>query len=400
MITDGDQRSTLAVTRSLGRRNLRVIVGEERRRSLAGCSRYCWKEFTYPSPLFAPRAFQEALLAYTKAYPALLLVPTTDITCSLVAEIREQFPPQVTVALSGGGSYERASKKDQLMRIATDCDVPIPETVFVDDLEHLPDIANSLTYPVVIKPCQSKKLTPQGWVVGGIEYAHSAEELQAKYKHIHEQTPFPLIQERIHGPGCGLFALFAEGRSLALFAHRRLREKPPSGGVSVLRESIPVDQQMRDFSERILSALDWNGVAMVEFKVDQRDGVPKLMEINGRFWGSLQLAVDAGVDFPYLLYQQMVGGEIDPIMTYETGVRTRWLLGDLDHMLITLLHRRRSLSLPADHPGRLRTLWNFCRTAGRRTKLEIWQRDDLRPAIQELQDYCRSGLRGLWAKMR
>ncbi len=105
------------------------------------------------------------------------------------------------------------------------------------------------------------------------------------------------------GPGVGVFLLLWEGKLRAAFAHRRLREKPPSGGVSVYRESIALDPVLLERSRRLLESFGWQGVAMVEYKIDERTGTPILMEINGRFWGSLQLAVDAGVDFPRLLIE-------------------------------------------------------------------------------------------------
>jgi len=377
-----------------------VIVGEERLRSLSGSSKYCREEFKYPSPLREPTKFRTALLDFTRECRKLLLIPMTDITCSLVAGIRGEFGPNIVLALPPGDSYEKASQKDDLMRLASTCGVPIPRTEFIDDLGQLEQVAAGLTYPVVIKPTRSRMLKSSGWVTGGVTYAHSAKELLDKYALTHRRIPFPLIQERIVGPGCGVFALFANGESKALFAHRRIREKPPSGGVSVLRESIPVEGHLREYSERILRALKWNGVAMVEYKMDRRDGLPKLMEINGRFWGSLQLAIDSGVDFPHLLYLYMLNNDLAPMSEYRIGVRTRWLLGDLDHLLILWLHRRRLLSLPEGQPRRLRALWNFCTTCGPETRLEIWNKDDWGPAFREVRDYCVAGLRGLWTKIR
>src|SRR5258705_11049078 len=100
-----------------------------------------------------------------------------------------------------------------------------------------------------------------------------------------------------------MFALFDRGRLVAEFAPRRLREKPPAGGASVLSESRPVDPGLRDFAVRMLGPLGWHGVAMMEYKQDRRNGECVLIEVNGRFWGSLELAVDAGVDFPFLAFQ-------------------------------------------------------------------------------------------------
>ena len=131
-----------------------------------------------------------------------------------------------------------------------------------------------------------------------------------------------MLQERIVGPGVGVFACYRDGRPVALFSHRRLRERPPWGGVSVLsRERAAASRARASTPRRLLDELGWHGVAMVEFKQDVRDGIPKLMEINGRFWGSLQLAIDAGVDFPALLVRGVEPTRVEPQAPYRSGSR-------------------------------------------------------------------------------
>ena len=120
---------------------------------------------------------------------------------------------------------------------------------------------------------------------------------------------FPVLLQRwVDGVGEGFFALRWGGRPVAMFAHRRLREKPPSGGVSVYRESIPLDESLVGPGLRLLEQLDWNGVAMVECKREQATGRQVIMEVNGRFWGSLQLAIDAGVELPPHQVRGAAGG--------------------------------------------------------------------------------------------
>jgi predicted ATP-grasp superfamily ATP-dependent carboligase len=183
-----------------------------------------------------------------------------------------------------------------------------------------------------------------------------------------------------------------QGEPIVQFAHRRLREKPPSGGVSVFRESIALPQVMTDYAIRLLQHVHWHGVAMVEFKVDQQTGEPMLMEINGRFWGSLQLAIDAGVDFPYLLYKLFTGQEIPPNATdYQIGVTSRWLLGDLDHLYSRLFKSdTSSSSLPPNLSSKLKTLQNFCRFYQRNMYYEVLRPHDLSPFIYELKQYFRN----------
>ena len=181
-----------------------------------------------------------------------------------------------------------------------------------------------------------------------------------------------LLQERIVGPGIGVFACYRQGRPVALFSHRRLREQPPWGGVSVLCESAPLDPVARDFAIRLLDEIGWQGVAMVEFKQDLRDGLPKLMEINGRFWGSLQLAIDAGVDFPALLLKASAASG-DGSASYRLGVRSRWLWGDIDSLLLVLVGKAKAMGVD---PSRLDALKAFVTFWGRDLHYENPRWDD------------------------
>jgi predicted ATP-grasp superfamily ATP-dependent carboligase len=222
-----------------------------------------------------------------------------------------------------------------------------------------------------------------GWISTGVRYAVDASDLERILRSLPRETYPVLLQERIPGPGVGLFACFDDGHPTALFAHRRLREKPPSGGVSVLCESSQLDPAAVEYSQLLLSELGWRGVAMVEFKRDDRDGQLRLMEINGRFWGSLELAIAAGVDFPSLALDVATGVRRSPQSAYRIGLRTRWLAGDLDALLMILKRDREQLQLPASHPGRLRVLWDWLHLWGRDLHYEIESFDDPAPARLE-----------------
>jgi hypothetical protein len=112
------------------------------------------------------------------------------------------------------------------------------------------------------------------------------------------------------------------------------------------------------------------------------------MEINGRYWGSLQLAIDAGVDFPRLHLDVAEGhGPASP-PEYRAGIRSRWELGDLDHLLTRLIRRDRDLFLPPGSPGRLRTLWDVLRPRGG-DRREVLRLDDPRPFARELLGWLR-----------
>lgn len=121
---------------------------------------------------------------------------------------------------------------------------------------------------------------------------------------------------------------------------------------------------------------------MVEFRGTE-DGIPQLMEINPRFWGSLQLAIDAGVDFPGLLYELALGRLPAVPQGYQTGIRSRWLLGDLDRLYLVLRDRNTSGS----HASRLREILQFMKFFDGNTRYEVNRIDDFRPFVFELSRY-------------
>ena len=145
---------------------------------------------------------------------------------------------------------------------------------------------------------------------------------------------------------------------------------------------------MVDYAVRLLEGVKWNGVAMVEFKIERNSGIPMLMEINGRFWGSLQLAVDAGLNFPYLLYQAMQGKPVAvPNNSYRIGTKSRWLLGDFDHLLLRLTKSNVQLQLNADAPSRGRCLAEFCKLFQHDLHYEVESLSDPGPALAEYRDW-------------
>jgi predicted ATP-grasp superfamily ATP-dependent carboligase len=342
-ITDGHWRKALAAARALGRRRIPVTVGESTWLATASFSRHCARRVVYPSAALTPNRFVEFLEHDLRAHPQRMLLPMEDATIGLAARHRDCLNRLTYLPVVAAPVLERAQRKDQILALARELGIPTPHTFVVHGWEQLENLKSELPYPVVIKP-----RTGAGAV--GVAYAHNAEQLVALYRRIHRRFAWPLVQERIPKEGAGIGASFLideAGRVQASFVHRRLREYPLSGGASTLRESFRHDE-IRDMAAQLLKALDWFGVAMVEFKIDPRDGRPKLMEINPRFWGSLALAIHAGVDFPCLLYRLARGERFAPVTRYRLGVQCRWLLpGDLLHFI--------------HHPARHRLMPEFFR---------------------------------------
>lgn len=388
-VTDGDQRATLAVVRSLGRAGVRVVVGHSRRHSLAGASKYCSRTVCYPSPWQHPLEFQAFLLEELRNEDYQVLLPMTDVTAVLAVGLRKRLPARICLPLGDEVALQRAQDKAEVLRIAQELGISVPQCFQPAADEPLEHFARRLPYPVVIKPRFSRELRGNRWVAGPVSFAHTPEELQTRYAEVAARAASPLVQEKIEGQGRGVFLLVWGNELKAAFCHRRLREKPPWGGVSVLRESLPFDHTLVAKSFALLRALGWDGPAMVEYKQDGRDGTLKLMEVNARFWGSLQLAVDAGLDFPYLLYRLAAGENVAPQLSYTPHVRSRWLLGDLDYLMTVVRHQERVRRLAPAEASRLRACVNFLKFYQPRTKNEIWHWDDLAPAWFELKTYVR-----------
>ena len=382
LVLDAGQRSALAVTRSLGKKGVPVFTAEESTGALAASSRHSKQFFTYSSPRYHPDRFVEALARLVKKQHIDILLPMTELTTTLLLTHKEAFPGTV-IPFPEISRVDALANKCVLMRTAETLGIPIPRTWYVDDPATIPDFKNAPSLPAVLKPGRSWLRLQDRWQRFAVRFPTDQSALNS----IIESDPAFLlhpfmIQEYVVGHGQGVFALYNHGKPLAFFAHRRLREKPPGGGVSVLSESIAADPGLVSHARKLLDKVGWHGVAMVEFKVTD-DGTPYLMEVNTRFWGSLQLAIDAGVDFPYLLYQLACGENPEPVGSYKTGIRLRWLLGDLDSLYLTLRDQHTTSR------EKLTAVIRFVTPSLFRTRHEVDRWSDPGPCLYEFREYLR-----------
>lgn len=390
LVTDGDDRSALAVVRSLGRAGHDVTVGARRAASLAGASRFAARCVTLPDPLSAPQAFADSAGGAVREHGIEVVLPVTDASVLAVLSRAEKMAPAL-VPLPPLESFRRISDKGAVAAAASAVGIRIPRQLVAATRDDAALLAASreLVPPLVLKPSRSVADGAAGRTKHGIRHAADWPAAARLASGLPEGA-FPLlIQERIVGPGTGVFLLIWEGRLVAAFAHRRIREKPPAGGVSVLCESVPLDADLLSRSCALLGRFAWSGVAMVEYKRDAATGVPALMEVNGRFWGSLQLAVDAGVDFPRLLLECALGGTPAPVTEYRVGVRNRWFWGDADHLFVRLRRSAVVLNLPPGAPGRLRAAADFVLAGFTGARGQVFQPGDPGPAGRELRDRFR-----------
>lgn len=381
LVLDGDQRSALATVRSLGRAGLKVLVGGEKQTSLAGVSRYALKQLVYPSPSHGPQQFLEVIETLVRSHGVGVVLPVTEVTTQLLAAQPDALAGAAH-ALPTLQAFETLSDKALLVARAKELGVPVPRTRIVTEPAAARAAANAMGFPVVVKPARSRVLTAGAWRSLSVKVADSPESLARALAVIPVSNACPvLLQERVGGFGAGVFVFTDGGESKACFAHRRLRERPPTGGVSVLSESVAIDPAMGRYAESLVEAPGWRGAAMVEFKIAE-DGTPYLMEINARPWGSLQLAVDAGLDIPLMLYRQALGLPVDYSAGYRQGARLRWLLGDLDRLYLIAKNRPKEFSL-------FRECLAFLNPGWPRTRYEVNRFGDMGPFFHELRGYVR-----------
>jgi carbamoylphosphate synthase large subunit len=387
LVTDGEERAALAAVRALGRRGHRVYVCASRERPLAGSSRYCQASVTTPSALSDPARYGEAVGALLERWHADVLLPISEQ--SLRALLPARFDKRgIHVPFPSLEAFESVSDKAELLRRCERFDLAAPKQHVLQAPSEIAAVDANLGFPLVIKPSRSVVATSAGGIKTGVSYAADRNELRQRLAALPPEVFPVLLQERIVGPGSGVFLLLWEGELVAAFAHRRLREKPPAGGVSVYSESVPLEPALVERGVQLLRDFGWQGVAMIEFKTDRHSGRPYVMEINGRFWGSLQLAIDAGVNFPALLVDCALGRR-PARPSYRVGLRNRWWWGDVDHVLARLRHSPSELGLPPDAPSRWQVVREFLHVWRPDERNEVLRPSDPRPFVRETLDWLR-----------
>ncbi len=386
IILDGSLKSALTTARSLGERGVLCSAGAENMRAMTLHSRFVREKFLYPSPLSDEAGFISAVQSVaTRAREKPVILSFSDATTSALWRARKVLEQSALPLFPGDRSFEIAFDKVETYGLARSLSIPTIETHLPEEARDAERVAAGLRYPAVVKPRAS--ITWQGGrgFFGSAKFVHSPEEL---VRHCVASNAtcgaWPMVQPWIRGAEYGFEALVDTGR-IALYAlHRRVRSLSPTGGAAVLKESLGVSSEteiMRTHAEKIITALSWHGPIMIEFKINT-DGHVMLMEINGRFWGSLPLTVAAGADVPYGAYRLargvLPGGE--PLRA-RAGVITRHYLGDVRHLLRVLFAH--DAMRPLSYPSRFAAMHDFFLPPPG-TKSDVWSIRDPLPAFWEV----------------
>jgi predicted ATP-grasp superfamily ATP-dependent carboligase len=367
LVTDGTFKHTLGIVRQLGRDH-HVFVAGERHIAPASLSRYAHRTLTYPSPSNS-RAFLAWLDRVIREHAIDQVIPVGPITGEIIAEHRERWLPSTCVVIATVDQMRIALNKLRVSRLAAELGISVPRTRQPGSLDELNDAAAAVGYPLVIKAA------PEG--ATDVAYVDEPAQLRTTFetylrRNNWSSASLPLVQQRIVGPGYGVFATYQDGECRRVVAHRRIREFPATGGQSTCAELV-YDPVLFDLGRRLLDALAWHGVAMVEFKRHVADGIYYLMEVNPKFWGSLDLDLVAGANFPGDLVAIGNGQLLTPVLPPNGSLRFCWpLYGDLRHLV--------------ERPQAWRAILSDWLNPGVRTNL-VWS--DPLPHFVELALTCR-----------
>ena len=357
----------VTVMRSLGRRGVPVFCAWTAADALGPRSRYCRGSFELPKE---PDAAIAAIQEYSDRWQVTHVIGISERQIALLNRYRDVLEKRHQLLFPPQHVFEAAVRKNLTLDMASRLGIPVPVTVHPARMTDVEEQCRELRFPVILKMAHPNPAAASAFPHQYLRVA-SFEELRQVLAPLPPDM-YPMVQEFVPGSGCGVSLLMRDGRAILAFQHRRVREFPPAGGVSVMCEAVSLQPDLLRQSELLLQSMKWDGVAMVEYRGNWETGRYTLMEINGRFWGSLPAAVSAGADFPFWLYRTSLPDSPLPSKHYRIGLQARSLAGDTKWLLAVL----RSHHLPV-----AQAIGSYLRGFRPAMQYYTWAWDDPRPAI-------------------
>lgn len=323
LLLGADENESLPVLANLHRHGVRVTAAAPRRISMGLFSRYPCRRLISPDPNAEPEAFIDWVEAQVKGrdYPVTMVCGETATW--LMAQAHERLAPYTKIPIVDVSRFYLCRDKSRTMKEAERLGIPIPRTWYPDDAG-IDAVAGDIpAYPVVLKPCISNGAR-------GISYPKNAEELKALYEKTRAVYKQCIVQEFIPHHGMQYKAeiiLDAERHILVRGVYDKPRYYPPTGGSSTLNSTVD-RPDIVELAIRFLQGIGWYGMGDCDFIVDPRDNQPKLMEVNPRFTRSIKILVEAGLDYPFILYCVAIGKPVAPQTEYRKGLYMRYFLSD------------------------------------------------------------------------
>ena len=386
LVLDGELKSALTAVRSLGRAGRKVSVGSTRGSAMAGFSRFSSDHFVYPDPKIDQDKFVAHIIKAAKRFPEPpVLFTFSDATYLTVFAYRKELMEHCLIVLPEMNAVTKAFDKAETYTLARMLGIPT-----VTEYEYNP--ASVVSFPVVVKPKTSVSWATGEGKYGTAEIVFDAASYLAAAEAVEAQTgQSPIVQEFIMGSEYGVECLAFEGEVSKVFVHKRIRSQSPRGGAATVKTTVLNDPHMVamvSHSKKLIAELAWTGPIMVEWKFDTKEGVAKLMEINGRFWGSLPLPERVGVQF-VLGYDVLARGFAAPKSRPIRPLTTQHFLGD-----VRWLWRVMTANDPLRaelYPHRLLALGSFLKTT-LSVPGDVWSVTDPLPFFMEYIDVIKKYL--------
>jgi predicted ATP-grasp superfamily ATP-dependent carboligase len=371
LILGVEPRITVPVARSLQRIGVPVGVASLSGHDSTLQSRAIFQFRRLPSSETSSADFVMALSGFIREYGFDMLIPTTDGALGAISEHYDRLKPLLHISCPPAEIIDRILNKEATLAIASQCGLRVPREYVISAQANLGDIPD-LAYPVVAKPRQKSSAE-----TFKVRYFQSEAELTAALKS--GALDGAILQEYCAGDGVGVEMLFHQNECIAAFQHRRLKEVPHTGGAAAMAISEPVDPTLKKLAIDLLRGIGWEGVAMVEFRHDRKSGVASLMEVNGRYWGTVALALMAGVDFPAYEWQLAHGKTPSVPATYQVGLCWRWSAGMLKRSHGMMTGAKSTLPVASAQSGDQLQAGN-----SGPTRDALWLSSDPMPAVFEL----------------
>lgn len=367
----------LALTRSLGRRGVPVYRFHPDRSLVDLHSRFC-SHVTCENLYDDEEGLVDTLRAFShEGQVRPVLFPASDGAAEFFARNEDRLSDRFVLTSPSAQCLFNIQDKQRLLEHAQRVDVPIPDTHFPTSLDETKRIARSVKFPAVVKPLISIHWKREAVVsaIGKVKavVVRSAAELTELYRKIVHVAPDIMIQEIVPGDDERLFTFLGyigrDGTALAGCVRKKLRQYPPGFGYCCLTETV-VDPEIMELSIRLLKTLNYRGIGCVEFKRDPVDQRAKLIEINTRAVRTTGAAIGAGVDLPWIAYQD-VTFPTSPAPVFDYFVPTRWIHVRSELRAAWELMKKRQLSV-----------WKWLGIFRGRVVLAEWAWDDMRPGVE------------------
>ncbi|HET8912612.1 MAG TPA: polysaccharide deacetylase family protein, partial [Ktedonobacteraceae bacterium] len=271
---------------------------------------------------------------------AKVLIASSDGTIELIRRHREKLEKQVKIALAKEPALGIAIDKNKTLVIAASLGIPVPRGILVRSVSDVEAALREISLPIVIKPVQSWTANRLGHVRLASRMVTTRAEARRAVEDLTRFGGKTLFQQFVMGNNEAIGLFCANGEILARFAYRIKRMDPPLGGTDVMGQSIPFPEDIGEMAENLVKHIGYEGYCLVEFRRDKH-GTPYLMEINSRLNAGISHAIEAGIDFPYMLYQWAMGEHIEPVRSYRTGIWLRYLSGDIATTAASIRQRGR-----------------------------------------------------------